>query len=133
MSRYRRQFNRREFTVTSMRPWDQFFWWVELDGFPERFMVLPANWPQSGARDAETEVRITSGNTIYCKTPASSVTIWLSPELVDLDSEISYGRERIDVVPSTEVLLWDVLTRGDRQHPFWAKFTPNEGRRSRGR
>lgn len=129
MSRYRRQFNRREFVVTSMRPWDQFFWWVELEGFPERFIVLPANWPQSGARDAETEVRITSANTIYCKTPASSVTIWLSPELVDLDSKISFGRDRIDVVPSNEVLLWDVLTRGDRQHPFWAKFTPNLGKR----
>ena len=113
-----------------MRPWDQFFWWVELEGFPDRFMVLPTNWPQSGARDAETDVRITQNNTIRVKTPATSVTVWLSPELVDFDRRISYGRERVDVTPSNEVLLWDVLTRGDRQHPFWAKFTPNMGRRS---
>ena len=63
------------------------------------------------------------------KTPASKVTVWLSPELFDFSRRIAFGRERVDVTPSNEVLLWDVLTRGDRQHPFWAKFTPNLGRR----
>ncbi len=129
MSRYRRQFARREFEVTSMRPWDQFFWWVELEGFPERFTVLPSNWPQKGTKDAVSTVSITQKNVIRIKTPAHSATVWLSPDLVDFERRISYGRERVDATPSNEVLLWDVLTRGDRQHPFWAKFTPNMGRR----
>ena len=28
MALYRRDFARKEFTTASMRPWDQFFWWV---------------------------------------------------------------------------------------------------------
>ncbi len=71
MSRYRREFARKEFDCTSMRPWDQFFWWVELDGFPDRFVVLPTNWPQPKAKDAETDAKITQNNTIRVKTPAT--------------------------------------------------------------
>ncbi len=129
MGRYRRDFVRKEFVCTSMRPWDQFFWWVELDGFPDRFVVLPTNWPQPKAKDAETDAKITQGNTIRITTPATGVTVWLSPELVDFSAKLSYKNDRIDVTPSTEVLLEDVRTRGDRQHPFWAKYTPPTGRR----
>lgn len=124
MNRYRRQFMREEFVVTSMRPWDTFFWWIELDGFSDRFMVLPTNWPDKDARAAETEARIMENNTIRVKTPAQQLTVWLSPEFIDFDSRISFGSDRVEVTPSNEVLLWDVLTRADRQHPFWAKVTP---------
>jgi hypothetical protein len=55
--------------------------------------------------------------------------VWLSPDLIDFDRRITFGRERIEIAPDVEVILWDVLTRGDRQHPFWARFTPNMGRR----
>ena len=63
MELYRRDFARKEFECASMRPWDQFFWWVELGDYPDRFVVLPTNWPQSGAKDAETEAQITQNNT----------------------------------------------------------------------
>ncbi len=82
-----------------MRPWDQFFWWVELGDIPERFVVLPANWPQPKAKDAETEAQITQGNTIRVKTPCENVTVWLSPELVDFAKKITFGRDRVDIVP----------------------------------
>jgi hypothetical protein len=36
--------------------------------------------------------------------------------------------ERVAVSPSTEVMLEDARTRGDRQHAFWAKVEL-EGRR----
>ncbi len=130
MSRYRRQFAQREFEVTCMRPWDRFFWCVEMQGIPERFLTLPANWQSTGAKSAELEVRIAENNSIRIKSPAQSVTIWLSPEFIDLDKQVSFGRERLDVEPSVDVILWDVLTRGDRQHPFWASVTPNLGRRA---
>ena len=129
MGRYRRNFVKKEFECASMRPWDQFFWWIELDGFPDRFMVLPINWPQPKARDAETDAKITQGNTIRVKTPAAHVTVWLSPELVDFSERLNYGRDRLEISPSSEVLLEDVRTRGDRQHPFWAKYTAPSGRR----
>jgi predicted esterase len=129
MALYRRNFARQEFEVTSMRPWDQFFWWVELADIPDRFVVLPANWPQPKARDAETEARITQGNTIRVKTATEHLTVWLSPDWIDFSKPISFGRDRIEAAPSTDVLLEDVRTRGDRQHPFWAKHTVSSGKR----
>ena len=38
------------------------------------------------------------------------------------DPLIINGRTRTDIKPSASVLLEDVRTRADRQHPFWAKF-----------
>ena len=28
-----------------MRPWDNFFWWLEAEGLPAKSMVAPGNWP----------------------------------------------------------------------------------------
>ena len=125
----RRDFHRKEWECVAMRPWDQFFWWVELGDYPDRFVVLPSQWPRPKTREAVTEARITDNNTIRVTTPATSVTIWLSPSLVDFSRPITWGRDRVDVTPSNEVLLEDVRTRADRQHPFWAKFSPDAGRR----
>jgi predicted esterase len=125
MALYRRDFAKKEFQVVSMRPWDQFFWWLELGDIPERFIVLPTNWPQPKAKDAETEAQITQGNTIRVKTPSERLTVWLSPEIVDFNKKIAFGRDRVDIAPANDVLLEDVRTRGDRQHPFWAKYVPD--------
>ena len=45
MNRYRRNFFRQEFECQSMRPWDNYFWWLELDQLPPKSMVDPADWP----------------------------------------------------------------------------------------
>ena len=73
-----------------------------------------------GSVPATNTVLLTAGN--------SRVTIWLSPEIVDFKSRIniSVGGRRPSGVPafikpSVETLLEDLRTRGDRQHPFWAK------------
>ena len=47
-----RQFYPREMEVLSMRPWDNYFWWLELDDFPANAMVVPAQWPPTRARRA---------------------------------------------------------------------------------
>ena len=52
------------------------------------------------------------------------------PTLVDFAKKITFGRDRVDIVPTIEVMLEDVRTRGDRQHPFWAKYSPPTGKRS---
>ena len=33
------------------------------------------------------------------------------------------GRRQLNIEPDLETLLEDVRTRGDRQHPFWAKVS----------
>jgi predicted esterase len=129
MNRYRRDFKNKDFECVSMRPWDQFFWWLELDGFPDRSMVLPINWPEPKSTTARTEARISENNGVYIKTAATDVVLYLSPDLVSFDRRISINGKKVEVAPDVEVLLEDVRTRGDRQHPFWARVTPSVGRR----
>ena len=125
MNLHRREFPQREFTCSSLRPWDNFFWFVELAGFPERSIVVPLAWPKPQARVANTEATIGPNNRVRVKSAASQVTVWLSPEIVDFSERIEVsinGRVKgRDVEPSLEVLLEDVRTRVDRFHPFWAK------------
>ena len=35
----------KEFECVTMRPWDNFFWWLEVGDLPEKSMVAPASWP----------------------------------------------------------------------------------------
>lgn len=126
MELHRRDFYPREFEAVSMRPWDNFFWWAEIEDLPSRSVVVPANWPpDSGVRPSRTEGRILDTNRVTLRTGAERATVWLSPEMVDFGQRISVsvnGRSRSQVIePSREVLLEDVRTRSDRQHPFWAK------------
>jgi hypothetical protein len=115
----------------SMRPWDNFFWWLEVGGLPPKSMVSPANWPPTrGARPARLRGRRLEVNKVDVTVQAETVTVWLSPELVDLTEPLvvevnnrSIGpRDRL-VRPDLNVLLEDARTRGDRQHPFWAKLS----------
>ncbi len=55
------------------------------------------------------------------------VGIWLSPEILNpgrdkIDVTIGGRRHVINTQPNLSVLLDDVRTRGDRVHPFWAKW-----------
>lgn len=133
MGRHRRNFFPTEFACASMRPWDNFFYWAELSGFPGRAMVAPVAWPpERGTRAAMTEGKIHPNNYINLQSAASSAIIWLSPEMVKFDDRISlaFNRHRKSeaVTPSAEVLLEDARTRSDRLHPFWAKVEFAAGR-----
>ncbi len=126
VSARRRDFFPREIDVLSMRPWDNYFWWLELDDFPSSAMVVPAQWPPSrGTRPTQTSAKVLENNRITVRTGAQRATVWLTPEMLSFDRRITVtvnGRDiREDVRPDAEVLLEDVRTRGDRQHPFWAK------------
>ncbi len=129
MSRRQRDFFPKEFTVSTMRPWDNYFWWFEGSDFPERAMVDPVQWPPmrnvrplsiTGKRTANNGISLTAGD---CK-----VTLWLSPEMVDFTQRVPItvnGRTLKSggalVEPDLAVLLEDARTRADRLHPFWAK------------
>jgi hypothetical protein len=116
----------KEFECQVQRPWDNYFWWVEVENHPPQFITLPAAWPPKNGRTAHIEGRVTSPTVLLVKTSATKATIWLAPELVNFEDRLTikfnskdYGQ---NVQPSSEVILEDVRTRGDRQHPFWQKI-----------
>jgi predicted esterase/tetratricopeptide (TPR) repeat protein len=129
MGRFRRDFYPRDIECYTMRPWDNFFWWTELEGLPAAAMVDPANWsPKTNSRPVQVKATITANNNLNISARASKVTVWVSPQMVDMKQPVGVvvnsrkinGRDPF-ILPSLEVLLEDVRTRGDRQHPFWAK------------
>jgi hypothetical protein len=133
MELHRRSFFRKEFACVSMRPWDNFFWWAEIENQPPASMVMPVSWPPpDGARPARTEGQTLENNRITVRTGASRTTVWLAPEMVDFAQRVTVavnGRDRKEAIePSAATLLEDVRTRGDRQHPFWAKVEISLGR-----
>ncbi|MBI1247412.1 peptidase [bacterium] len=130
MGLHKRQFAPKEFTVVSMRPWDNFFYWLEVSDFPERSLVLPANYPQPRSSPVQIEAKVLATNGVRVDSGTGQANIYLTPDLVNFDERITviydnrnYGN---GVVPSTEVMLEDVRSRGDRIHPFWAKIDTNK-------
>lgn len=117
----------KEFACQTMRPWDNFFWWIEGRDFPRE--VHPQQWPNRSARSNEVSGKIPKQNVLFAKSSAEKTTIWLSPEVVDFSQPMTIklnGRKMTNARGSTEptlsVLLEDVRTRGDRLRPFWAKL-----------
>ena len=81
--------------------------------------------------DAETKARVVPATNGVIVSPGwGKFKIWLSPELVSFAGRVSVivngkpfsvGGKRPTIQPSVATILEDVRTRGDRQHPFWAK------------
>jgi predicted esterase len=138
MSRYERNFFPKKFEVRTMREWDNYFWWVELADMPARCIVAPETWPPPrGTLAVNTEAAINAENGINIRTGAARVTVWLSPEMVDLTrtvkimvngSRLKTGDPAND--PDLAIMLEDARTRGDRRHPFWGKVVMTGGRAS---
>ncbi len=119
-----------KFETTTSRAGDRFFWWFEAKQlFPDKLihpLLYNAGLNKPG-QDYKIESSINKdANTLSMKTvPAKFFTIWLSPEMVDFDKQITLSikgvRERRDPKPETRVMLEDVRGRADRQHPFWMR------------
>ena len=136
MGRFRREFFPKEFSCVTMRPWDNFFWWVELEQLPPGSMVAPDNWPPArGALPVGTKASITNTNGVNVRTGAGRAIVWLSPDMLDFGRRINVvvNGQRLTkgdkfVRPDLRTLLEDARTRGDRQHPFWVKIEAATGR-----
>mgnify|MGYP001243328488 CR=1 FL=1 len=120
----------KEIEYVTLRPWDNFVWWLEVEGMPEKSMVEPSNWPPNrDVRPFQFKGKVLANNRITATAKVEKATIWLSPELVDFNEKILVEvnnraispRDRY-VRPDLNVLLEDARTRADRQHPFWAKL-----------
>ncbi|HUY93040.1 MAG TPA: peptidase [Pirellulales bacterium] len=135
-NRYRRDFFPREFACRSMRPWDNYYWWLEVDDFPAKTMVDPDDWPPpKNYHAAQVKGVLNATNGINVNTAAAKATIWLSPEIIDFNQKISItvnGRRAPlpggGVSPDLPVLLEDARSRADRQHVFWAKVEMPSGK-----
>ncbi|RCS41199.1 peptidase [Bremerella cremea] len=130
MGLHKRQFFPKEFEVVSMRPWDNFFFWLEVSDFPERSLVLPSNYPEPKKAPVTIRSKVLDTNGIYIDSGTGKANVYLTPDLVNFDERITitykgrnYGN---GVEPSTEVMLEDGRTRADRLHPFWAKVDTND-------
>jgi predicted esterase len=130
MGRKERNFFPRSFKVVSMRPFDNYFWWLEMSGMPSKAMVDPGDFP---IKRAFTPVQLRAsvkGNVISISTGADRVAVWLSPDLVDFQQKVRITvdgkllRTPGGAVPGPDLvtLLEDVRTRGERRRPFWLKI-----------
>ena len=135
MSRFHRNFFPREFVCETMRSWDNYFWWVEVQGLPARSLVDPSDWPPpAGTQPVQIKAKMTDKNGLNVRTGTSQVTVWLSPKMLNFKERatITLNGRRIGgdqmIHPDLGTLLEDVRTRGDRQHPFWAKIESTTGR-----
>ncbi len=115
MGRKQRNFFPRDFLTSTQRPFDNFFWWVELRNF------------QPGPRPMEVEGNVTASNGVSVRA-GGNVTVWLSPEMkIDFSRPITVNLNGQKMAPANkiqpdlQVLLEDLRTRADRRHPFWAK------------
>jgi predicted esterase len=114
MGRKQRIFFPRQFTAVTQRPFDNFFWWLELRNF------------QPDDKLVQVESNLTANNGISIHT-GGKLTVWLSPEMIDFSRPVAITQNSTrltspgNIKPDVTVLLEDVRTRGDRHHPFWAK------------
>jgi pimeloyl-ACP methyl ester carboxylesterase len=124
MKLHRRNFFPQEFEVGTVRESDNYFWFVEFHGMPPAVIVSPLKF--AGRKPMEVAGKHSDSNVLTVRAGAAGGTVYYSPELLDLSKKMSLnlpGRDRNkSFEPSAEVLLEDVRTRGDRQHPFWAKI-----------
>ena len=125
-----------EFECHSLRPWDSYFWFYEMHGTPETYVVRPALFDTTKKFNKLTFIgKIKEENRIHLEPRNLKIkndsTLWLSPEYVDFSKRLQIeGRSKFkdQIFPSREVLLNDVLRRGDREHPFWGRVDHTDGK-----
>jgi len=126
MSRRKRNTSPRSIEAVTLRLGDRFFWWLEPESPPPTTMILPSDWPAGTAiRPFTLSGKVTNGNRVTVRCGAKRVRIWLTPELVDFKQPVTVtlgGRQlhRGELSPDLDVMLEDLRTRSDYQHPFWA-------------
>ena len=131
MGRKERNFFPREFKVVSMRPIDNYFWWVEMSGMPAKVMVEPSEFPvKHGFTPAQLKASV-KGNSITINTGADRVAVWLSPDIVNFEQKVritvdGQGAQNPRAAPF-QVPIWSPCWKtsapaAERRRPFWLKI-----------
>ena len=79
MAKRARAPRRRRSIAATLRPWDNFFWWLECDEFPPQFMIHPTEWTGRRPRPAQVAGKLQADNRLLVKSAAGRTTIWLRP------------------------------------------------------
>jgi predicted esterase len=114
MGRKQRKFFPKAINAVTNQSSDYYFWWLELRGF------------QPGGKSFTVNAKLTADNGVVVNTGLKA-TVFLAPEMVDFTRSVTVIQQGktlargASIRPDPSVLLEDVRTRGDRQHPFWAK------------
>jgi len=125
-----------KFSCKSIRPADNYFWFLEIHGFPLRNVKWPELFRErSGIKALEITGEIRSGkaNSFVVSRVGAGATLWLRPDYFDFTREIKIsGRGPRpftgSVTPARAVLLEDARTRADYQRPYWAKLDFIDGK-----
>ena len=129
MGLQQRDFAPEEFEVVTMREWDNFFWFLEVDGMPAASMVAPVAYPKPKVRELSFKGKALDNKTHHLislqQCAANQITVYFSADYFDFKKPcratmVSWRDFKV-TGPDVGVMLEDVRTRGDRLHPFWAK------------
>jgi hypothetical protein len=124
------------FTAETSRPWDNFFWWVELPNLANDVpnnMVDPIDFPTRGVVPkvkVESKVHRATNTVVVTTGPkVANVEVYLTPQMIDFRAKAAIRVNGKDyhppngmIEPNIEDMLEDVRTRCDRLHPFWVMF-----------
>lgn len=132
-----------DFTMFSMRPNDNRFFWLKADTLPGAAAAPartgtkkpPSTPPAIGVQSTpnQFEVTVNDGAKDYTEIRLPSFktnyTIWLTPEFVSFDKRLHVyqsGKRKFNafVEPQIETMLEDLRIRGDRQRVFQVKIEP---------
>jgi len=120
---YRRQSYPKRLHARLLRSTDLDWGWAELNGLPQQFAQLdaPSQPDKDDFRPATLDARVSSANVIRIESAPAGVTLYLSPEIPDIDIakpiRIIEGRKdrRIDYQPSVTHMLERLYQTGDRR------------------
>ncbi|RMG32791.1 MAG: hypothetical protein D6725_16940, partial [Planctomycetota bacterium] len=114
--------------VYVLRPHDDRYYFVSLDGLPASVLQSPVNGGSGRSnRPMMLQVKITEGNTVYLRSGADRHTLWLSPQMIDFQQRVRVrigGRTVFNdfLQPDIHTLLEDVRRRADRAKLFYARI-----------
>ncbi|MCA9152127.1 MAG: hypothetical protein KDA92_22645, partial [Planctomycetales bacterium] len=135
MKLHRRNATPQEFECSTMRPFDSFFWYLEVQGLPAGSIATPLAWADiNRVRPAVLEFRKNANNTLLVRSGAEQAWLWLTDELINLSGsvmiDVNGNTRSYDVTPQVETILEDARTRVDRVRPFWTKLELTTGKRN---
>jgi acetyl esterase/lipase len=120
----------------TMRPGDNHFYWLSVDGLAPQRLNESARWWNPNAKVATVAGRIVNGNQVgVFAAGVKQVTVWLGRGTVDFEKPVTVylnssqlGNPR-PVKPSLAVLLEDFYQRGDRQRLYVARIDLTLGKK----
>ena len=124
-----------DFDCKTVRPWNNYFWFLEVSEIPEANIVWPELYRSNKLRAFKLEGAVSPERTnqfqLSPARPPGIATLWLGSDYVDFTKQIEIkgmGRDfRGFATPSRRTLLEDVRKRADRQRPYLAKVVCNGG------